>query len=318
MMPLLFGLATKGADFPMPDKPKKPRELQGRGSDKSSLFSQSGPLHLSGSSTSGTYGTRPGGTHSNPPPPPLGAGMPPPQPQLQPVIPEPREEAGIDIPEEVIREIDREGDRDRWRSIPSPSTTWSPSVQKPRIDSTSYLHPLAVVSGNVIVGKSVFIAGGVLIRGDNDEPVFIGDNSNLQEGVVLRDLPTRKDGKPVTQRIVDVGSEKYSVYIGSGVTISPQAQVHGPAFIADGVFVGMQSLVFWARIESGVVIEPAALVMNVTIPSGVFVPAGLKVTTQRMVRDLPPLTSKYRFHGISEELVAGNLELLRGYKSLRK
>jgi len=203
-----------------------------------------------------------------------------------------------------------------FRSAPSAPTSWSPSRWRPRIERGAFVHPLAVVTGNVIISDRVFIASGAMIRGDSEEPIFIGAESNVQECAVLKDMPTRQDGAPMTQRIVDVGAEKFSLYIGKRVSITPQAQVHGPAYIGDRVYVGMQSLVFWARVEEGVVIEPGCLIMNVTIPTGVFVPAGLKVTNQRMVKDLPPLTTTYRFHGLGEETVMSNLEMLVGYRSL--
>jgi len=195
------------------------------------------------------------------------------------------------------------------------SVSWSPTPWKPRVAPSALIHPHAMVYGNVKVMEHVFIAAGAMIRGENDEPIHIGSESNIQEGVVLKDLPSRKDGSQITQRIVDVGNEKFSLYIGKRVSIAAQAQVHGPAFIGDGVFLGMQSLVFWARVEKGVILEPGCLVMNVTIPAGRFVPAGLKVTTQKMVADLPPLTSKYRFYGINNETVDASLEMLKGYRS---
>jgi len=204
------------------------------------------------------------------------------------------------------------------RDIPdsNASVSWSPTPWKPRIERNAFIHPHAMVSGNVRVMSNVFVCAGAVIRGENDEPIYIGEESNIQECVVLKDLPSRKDGSVITQRIVDVGNEKYSLYIGNRVSIAAQAQVHGPAYIGNGVYLGMQSLVFWARVEQGVILEPGSLVMNVTIPSGRFVPAGLKVTTQKVVSDLPPLTSKYRFYGINEETVDACLEMLRGYRSL--
>lgn len=200
--------------------------------------------------------------------------------------------------------------------VPSSPTSWSPSRIQPRIDSTSFVHPGAVIIGNVILHDRVFVAAGAVLRADNEEPIFVGSASNIQEGVILKDLPTRKAGKQISQRVVEVKGEAYSLYVGNRVTIAAQAQVHGPAYIADGVFVGMQSLVFWARVEKGVVIEPGCLIMNVTIPAGVFIPAGLKVTNQNMVKDLPPLSTKYRFHGIGEETVAAHLEMLDGYRAI--
>ena len=225
-------------------------------------------------------------------------------------------------PEPVMRDERPAYDSDpykrqsRWESNASPATSWSSKVTEPEISDSSFVHPLGMVAGNVIISKNVYIAGGAMVRGDNDEPICVGEESAILEGAVLKDLPTRKKGEQITQRIVDVGNRKYSLYIGRRASICAQAQVHGPAYIADGVYVGMQSLIFWARIEKNVIVEPGCLIMNVTIPSGVFVPSGLKVTTQRMVKDLPPLSTKYRFHGINEETVTASLELLKGYKSL--
>jgi len=201
-----------------------------------------------------------------------------------------------------------------FAETPSPATSWSPKRWRPRIDSTAFVHPLGVIIGNVRVEPIVFVGAGAVIRGDNEEPIHIGTDSSIQECAVLKDLPTRSEGKIIEQRIVDVDNMKYSVYIADKVTVCAQAQVYGPAYIGSNVFIGMQSLVFWARIESGVVIEPGCLVMNVTVPTGVFVPAGMKLTSQKAVKDLPPLTSRYRFHGINEEMVATNREILRGLR----
>lgn len=220
------------------------------------------------------------------------------------------------MPETVIAHMPPETEAVSNARVPSASTSWSPSKHQPRIDRSSFVHPEAVVIGNVIINDHVFIAPGAVLRADNEEPIHIGSASNIQEGVILKDLPTKKDGVEVQQRVVEVQNERFSLYIGQRVSVAAQAQVHGPAYIADGVYIGMQSLVFWARIEAGVVIEPGCLIMNVTIPAGVFVPAGLKVTNQNIVKDLPILSSKYRFLGIGEETVAANLEMLDGYRTI--
>jgi len=219
------------------------------------------------------------------------------------------------VPEAVIAHLPEEQPVNNAK-VPSAPTSWSPSRHQPKIDRTSFVHPEAVIIGNVVVSDNVFIAPGVVIRADNEEAIMIGSASNVQEGVIMKDLPSRKDGVEISQRIVEVQGRKYSLYIGDRVSIAAQAQVHGPAYIASGVYLGMQSLVFWARIEAGVVVEPGCLIMNVTIPEGVFVPAGLKVTNQNMVKDLPKLSSKYRFQGIGEETVAANLEMVTGYRSI--
>ena len=201
-------------------------------------------------------------------------------------------------------------------STSSPSTSWSPSIFEPRIDNTAFVHPSAIVEGNVIVGSNVFIAAGAIIRGDNEEPIHIGEGSNIQEGVVIRDLPTRRNGAVDNKRLVDVAGSKYSVYLGRRVSICPQAQIHGPARVEDSAYIGMKTLVFWARVGPAVVVEPDCLIMNVSITSAVFVPAGLKVSNQKTVGDLPPLTSQYRFYGIGDEVSRDFQELAKAHLAL--
>jgi carbonic anhydrase/acetyltransferase-like protein (isoleucine patch superfamily) len=198
----------------------------------------------------------------------------------------------------------------------SAGTSWSPIKHEPVIHESAFVHPDAIVIGNVVVGADVFIAPGVQIRGDNDEPIYIGEGSYLQESAIIRDLPTRKDGKLQSQRVVEHENEQYSVYIGKNVVVSPQAQVHGPARVEDGAFIGMQALVFWAVVGKGVVVEPGSLIMNVLITESVFVPAGLKVTSNKNVNDLPPLTRQYRFFDLAAETIKDKKELLSGYKAM--
>jgi len=307
---------------PRPPQRSKPPEKIYSTESKHSLFEGSGPVTL-GSARSGTtmlgnlqtpkpYETMPMAQPTE---------APPSMPEAQPV-PEDEEVAAYSEPIATYSEpITTPQDESRriafmtFADTPSPATSWSPKRWKPRIDSTAFIHPLGVIMGNVRIESMVFIAAGAVIRGDNEEAIYIGSDSSIQESAVLKDLPTHEGGKLIEQRIVEVDKTKFSLYIADRVTVSAQAQVHGPAYIGSDVYVGMQSLVFWARIESGVIIEPGCLVMNVTIPSGVFIPAGLKLTNQKAVKDLPPLTSRYRFHGLNEEMVAAQREILRGYHS---
>jgi len=290
-----------------PEMPERPPESVSKvhGSMKTSLFGQSGPVGLS-SANRGYMALGDIQGASNPGRAPFSTGSI--EIELQ------------DTPVPPTSILDRPAYEDTQAQqqpafVKSAPTSWSPGDWRPHIDPTSFVHPDAVVAGNVEVAREVFISAGVVIRADNEEPIYIGEQSNIQETAILRDLPTFRDGRPVTQRIVEAGGKKFSLYIGSRVSVTPQSQIHGPAYIGDNVYLGMQSLVFWARIESGVIIEPGALIMNVTVPSGVFIPAGLKVTSQSVVKDLPKLTKKYRFHGIGGEAVQSNLEMLEGYKS---
>jgi carbonic anhydrase/acetyltransferase-like protein (isoleucine patch superfamily) len=304
---------------PYPPKPPKPPQTPGSTGSMQTLFEGSGPVTLGSAHKSTTMlgnlqAPKPYERMPVAPP----AEAPPPMPETPPAQEEKIASytepiATYDEPIATAQDESRRIAFKTFADTPSPATSWSPKRWKPRIDSTAFVHPLGVLIGNVRVDSMVFIAAGAVIRGDNEEPIYIGTDSSIQESAVLKDLPTHSEGKLIDQRIVDVDNTKYSLYIADRVTVGSQAQVHGPAYIGNDVYIGMQSLVFWARVEAGVIIEPGCLVMNVTIPSGVFVPAGLKLTNQKAVKDLPPLTSRYRFHGINEEMVAAHREILRGY-----
>ncbi len=193
------------------------------------------------------------------------------------------------------------------------ATSWSPTRIKPRVDSGAYVHPRGLVIGNVIIQSGVFIAPFTSVRGDEDEPIFVGRDSAILEGTIVNSLPTRKDGKKLAQRLIRVGDDEYPIYISQRVTVSQGVKIHGPAYIGSNTFIGMGALIFWAKIGMNCVIEPGALVINAEIPDGRFVPAGLSVTSQKIVQSLPMITSRYRFESINKEMLDENQEIVRGY-----
>ena len=92
-----------------------------------------------------------------------------------------------------------------------------------------------------------------------------------------------------------------------------QSHVHGPAYIEDDVFVGMQSMVFMSHIGRGTVIEPGAKVMGVSIPPGRYVKIGSIVADQKTADDLPKITESYPFRNINKAVVHVNTSLADGY-----
>jgi carbonic anhydrase/acetyltransferase-like protein (isoleucine patch superfamily) len=193
------------------------------------------------------------------------------------------------------------------------ATSWSPTRIKPMVDSGAYVHPRGLVIGNVIINSGVFIAPFTSVRGDEDEPIFIGRKAAILEGTIVNSLPTRREGKKLAQRLIRVGDNEYPIYISHKVTVSQGVKIHGPAYIGSNTFIGMGALIFWAKIGMNCVIEPGALVINAEIPDGRFVPAGLSVTSQKIVQSLPMITSKYRFESINKEMLDENQEIVRGY-----
>src|SRR5512132_2008983 len=93
----------------------------------------------------------------------------------------------------------------------------------PIIASSAYVANEATVIGKVTLGERASVWPGAVIRGDN-EPVRIGDGSNVQDNAVLH----TDSGFPLT--------------IGDNVTIGHQAMLHG-CTIGDGSLIGIQALI---------------------------------------------------------------------------
>ena len=94
---------------------------------------------------------------------------------------------------------------------------------KPVVPESSFVHPQAAVTGNVIIGKNVFIGSGAAIRGDIGE-IIIEDGCNVQENCIIHTFP----GKTVLL--------KKGTHIGHG------AIIHG-ATIGENVLIGMHSVI---------------------------------------------------------------------------
>ena len=58
----------------------------------------------------------------------------------------------------------------------------------PVVDPSSFVHPLAAVTGNVIIGKNVYVGPGAAIRGDWGA-IIIEDGCNVQENCTIHMFP---------------------------------------------------------------------------------------------------------------------------------
>ena len=104
-----------------------------------------------------------------------------------------------------------------------------------------WIAPDAHVVGQVDLGLDVGIWFGSVLRGDN-EPIVIGDGSNVQEGVMIHTDP------------------RFPVTIGKGCTIGHHAIVHG-CTIGDNTLVGMGATILnGAKIGSDCLIGANALI----------------------------------------------------------
>lgn len=196
---------------------------------------------------------------------------------------------------------------------PNVLTSFNDDVNKPVIAKSAFVHPLASVTGDVKIGERVYLAPASSVRGDEGQPIYIGNESNVQDGVVVHALETMEEGKAVEKNQVEFAGKKYAVHVGDRVSMAHQSQVHGPALVGNDVFVGMQALVFKATVGDGVVIEPGAKVIGVRIASGKYVPAGSVITKQADADALPDISETYAFKDLNKAVVHVNTQLADGY-----
>ncbi|ULA63060.1 MAG: Carbonic anhydrase [Nitrospira sp.] len=192
---------------------------------------------------------------------------------------------------------------------PSVRTTFMPEIVIPEIGRLTRIHPFATVIGSVTLGDQVFVAPSASIRGDEGQHIHIGNQSNVQDGVVVHGLETFEGDHELPENEVDVGGKKYSVFIGDRVSLAHQSQVHGPAKIGDDTFIGMQALVFQTEIGDHVVVEPGAKLIGVKVPAGRYVPAISLITKQAQADALPIITQDYLYRNLNAGVVRVNVQL---------
>ncbi len=192
-------------------------------------------------------------------------------------------------------------------------TEFSPHAASPDIDESAFVHPLAAVIGHAIIGKHVMVSPFASVRGDEGQPLFVGEESNVQDGVIIHALETEHKGHSIPENIITVGGKTYAVYVGSRVSLAHQVQIHGPAFVDDDTFVGMKSLVFKSRIGKHCVIEPGCILMGVRVSDGCYVPAGTVVKAQQDADTLPRISESYPLKDLNRGVVSVNTALAAGY-----
>lgn len=188
--------------------------------------------------------------------------------------------------------------------MPNPNTSFTPQRFIPNVMQGSAVHPQASIIGNVVISPNVNVAPFASIRGDEGTPIFVGQGTNVQDGVIIHGL---KDGKILHN------NTEYSVYIGENTSLAHQAQIHGPAKLGNNVFVGMQSFVFKSEVGDNVVIEPAAKVIGVKIAPNKYVPAGEIIKTQEQADKLPTIDASYPNKELNHEVVEVNKEFASSY-----
>ena len=127
----------------------------------------------------------------------------------------------------------------------------------PLVASTAYVHPKAVVIGDVELGEGVSVWPCAVLRGD-DGPIRVGAESSIQDGSILH--MTKGDGPDA------VGAK---CLVGARVVVGHNVILHG-CTIEDDCLIGMGATILdGAVIGQGSVVGAASLVTtNKTIPPG--------------------------------------------------
>jgi len=192
----------------------------------------------------------------------------------------------------------------RVRNTAAPPTPWSSNLAEPRIHETAFVHSFSNIIGDVEISPNVIVAPGSSVRADEGTPFYIGENTNIQDGVVIHGL---EQG-----RVLGDNKKEYSVWIGKNSCITHMALIHGPCYIGDNCFIGFRSTVFNARVGNDCIVMMHALIQDVEIPPGKYVPSGAVIISQQQADRLPdvnPQDKEFAHHvvGVNQALRAGYL-----------
>jgi carbonic anhydrase len=209
---------------------------------------------------------------------------------------------------------------------PNIQTDFNPNATYPRVSKFAYVDPFALLIGDCEIGRLVLIAPFAVCRGDEGTPIHIGDYSNMQDGVILHALETTSHGKNIDDRrfsaegsLLKGNSSEFrngfAIYVGDKVSLAHGVQIHGPAYIGNDTFVGMNSFIFNAKIGKRVAIGVSSTITDgVTIPDNKFVPPGTIITTQAQADALPSRAGS-PYEAINSAVLHVNQELKKGYNA---
>jgi phenylacetic acid degradation protein len=135
----------------------------------------------------------------------------------------------------------------------------------PVIHESSFVHPLAAVTGNVIIGQNCYVGPGAAIRGDWGQ-IILEDGVNVQENCTVHMFP----GKSITLKEsahIGHGAIIHGANIGVNVLVGMNTVIMDDANIGDESIIGAMSFVKAETIipnRSLVVGNPAKIIKQVT------------------------------------------------------
>jgi carbonic anhydrase/acetyltransferase-like protein (isoleucine patch superfamily) len=179
----------------------------------------------------------------------------------------------------------------------------NPSGDLPVIHESAYVDNTAILCGKVFVEENVFIGPYAVIRADevNElgemEPIVIGANSNIQDGVVIH---SKAGGL---------------VKIGANTSIAHRSIVHGPCVVGENVFIGFNSVLFDCVVGNGSVVRHNSVIEHCEIPANFHIPSTTNVHSNQELVNIPQ--TSIQASDFSESVLKANHELVKGYKKLQ-
>jgi phenylacetic acid degradation protein len=154
----------------------------------------------------------------------------------------------------------------------------------PVIHQSSFIHPQAAVTGNVIIGKNVYVGPGAALRGDWGG-IIIQDGCNIQENCTIHMFPG------------------VTVILKEGAHIGHGAIIHG-ATIGRNCLVGMNAVIM-DNVELGDECIVGALT---------FIKADEKIPSRSLIAGNPGKIIKQ----VSDEMIAWKTDGTKLYQALPK
>lgn len=152
----------------------------------------------------------------------------------------------------------------------------------PVIHESAFIHPQAAVTGNVIIGRDVYVGPGAAIRGDWGG-IVIEDGCNVQENCTVHMFP--------------------------GVTVVLEESAHiGHGAIVHGARIGRNSLIGM----NAVVMDNAVIGAECIVGALTFVPADMRIPSRKVVVGNPARIVK----DVSDDMIAWKTEGTRLYQAL--
>jgi phenylacetic acid degradation protein len=155
---------------------------------------------------------------------------------------------------------------------------------KPVIHESTFIHPLASITGNVIIGQHCYIGPGAALRGDWGQ-IIIEDGCNVQENCTIHMFPG------------------VTVLLKEGSHIGHGAIIHG-ATIGKNCLVGMNA----------VIMDNAELADECIVGALTFIRQDEKIPERSLIAGNPGKIIKQ----VTDEMIAWKTEGTKLYQALPK